>query len=195
MLKKTITFNDLDGNEVTEDFYFHLSKAEIIKIHMSEGGEGGYYTHLKKMIEDENGAELIAGFDLIIRSSVGRRSEDGRRFIKTQEITDEFMQSEAYSEMFMSFIEDVNKAIAFINSVFPANLAEEVQKVQQELPVDEAGNTIWPEPEELAQQVGGEVDEEPLYVRENREPTQKELSEMSQEELQAAFAWKQARDK
>lgn len=198
MIKKTITYPDLDGNDVTEDFYFHLSKAEIIKFYVG-GSEGDdYYTHLKTIIEKENTGELIEAFDHFITTSVGRRSEDNRRFVKNQEITKEFMQSEAYSVMFMEMVEDVNKATEFFNSVFPADLVAEVEKM--DLQKDENGKLIWPDADELkdSRDNAPEVvstekpaeEKQPAYQRENRDPTSEELASMTPDELKAAFAWR-----
>lgn len=122
MLKKTITFQDLDGNEITEDFYFNLSKAEIAEMEVSF--EGGLLSHLKRIIADQNGSAIIASFKEIILKSVGRRSEDGRRFIKSQEIIDEFMQTDAYSVLFMEVATDAEASAAFVRGLMPHDLVQ-----------------------------------------------------------------------
>ena len=110
MLKKTLTYSDLDGNPVTEDFYFSLSKAEIAEMELSY--DGGLQTHLKRIVANKDGAAIIGAFKNILTSSVGRRSEDGRRFIKSDEITQEFMQTDAYSELFMELVTDADASAA-----------------------------------------------------------------------------------
>lgn len=164
MLKKTIKFSDLDGNEVTEEFYFRLNKAEIAEMELSH--EGSFSAYLKTIIESQDGGKIIAAFKQILLASVGRRSEDGRRFIKNQEIRDDFEQSEAYSELFMELVTNADAASAFIRGIVPSDLQKEVET---ELPVAQA------EPET------------PAYIRENREPTKEELKSMTAEQIQDAY--------
>jgi len=169
MLKKTITYEDLDGKTVTEDFYFNLNKPEIAEMELSM--PGGWSAWLENIIESEDGAEIIKSFKWVITESVGRRSEDGRRFVKSQEIVDDFMQTAAYEQLFMEMVTDANAAANFVVGIMPKDLqqADDVKaKVLQAAP-------------EPAQ------DERPAWVRENREPTKKELQNMSADELREAF--------
>lgn len=167
MLKKTITFEDLDGNKVTEDFYFNVSKAEIAELELST--KGGLSEHLKTIVEAEDGASIMKTFRDIISLSVGVRSEDGRRFIKNEEVRDNFMQTDAYSVLFMELVTDAEKGSEFIRGIMPSDLADKIAAGERvtDLPIPE--------------------DELPAFVRENREPNQRELTGMSKEELQAAF--------
>jgi hypothetical protein len=128
VLKKTITFNDLDGNPVTEDFYFHLNKAEIAELQY--GMEGGLSAHLREIANSGNPGLLLSTFKGLILKTVGRRSEDGRRFVKNQEITDDFAQTDAYASMFMELCTNANAAAEFINSVVPADLLAEAQALE-----------------------------------------------------------------
>lgn len=135
MLKKTIIFDDLDGNKVTEEFYFNLSRAEITEMEFSQSG--GLSAHLTTVVEAEDAGKLIAVFKDIIVRSIGLRSEDGRRFIKNQEITDNFMQSDAYSVLFMELATQAEAAAAFVNAVIPSGLETELAaKTDVALPAD-----------------------------------------------------------
>lgn len=127
MLRKTIKYKDLDGNPLIEDFYFNLSKGEIAewRIRAVKNGEDTLEDLIKKIKEAKDGAFIIDTFKEIIVKSVGRRSEDGKRFIKDQETTDAFMQSEAYSEFIMELFTDPNFGAAFVNSVMPADMVME----------------------------------------------------------------------
>ena len=136
MLKKTIEFQDLDGNKVTEDFYFSLSKAELAEMEL--GKTGGFRSYLMQIIQDNDGASIIKAFKEIIFQSVGRRSEDGRRFIKSEDISNEFMQTDAYSVLFMELVTDAQAGAVFVNAVMPADLVQEAQArgvSSMELPV------------------------------------------------------------
>jgi hypothetical protein len=123
MLKRTITYEDYDGNTRTEDFYFNLSKAELIEIEAST--PGGVAAKLEKISKDNNGAEIIKTFKDIILKSYGVKSEDGKRFIKSEEISKAFEETEAYSELFYELALDADKAAAFVNGIMPRKLIEE----------------------------------------------------------------------
>lgn len=141
MLKKTIKYTDFNDDEVEEDYYFHLSKAELVELEMSV--DGGLSESLKKLVTaaseegdseeevTETGRRIVAEFKKIILGSYGQRSGDGKRFIKNQELRDEFESSEAYSTLFMELMTDMDAAIEFINGIIPKGLAEEAAKVTQ----------------------------------------------------------------
>jgi hypothetical protein len=129
VLKKTITYIDFNEEEVTEEFFFHLSKAELIELEMSH--QGGLTEALKKIIVAEDGKAIIAEFKNIILGAYGQKSADGRRFIKNQTLRDEFESSEAYSTLFMELVTETEKAIEFINGIIPAGMAEEVARVKE----------------------------------------------------------------
>ena len=124
MLKKTIVYTDYDGNERTEDFYFNLTKAELLEMEMST--DGGMQKRLNRIVNAQNTKQIIAIFKDIILRSYGEKSDDGKRFIKSRELTNAFEQTEAYSELFMELANTDEKASEFINGVIPKGLAEEV---------------------------------------------------------------------
>lgn len=114
MLKKTVSYVDFRGNERTEDFYFHLSKAELIKYNYYDGG---LEKRIRDIVESENAYELMNIVEEIIKISYGERSEDGRRFMKSEELSKAFMETEAYSEIFYELVSDDEKMSAFINGL------------------------------------------------------------------------------
>lgn len=182
MLKKTITYKDLDGNDITEDFYFNLSKAEIAEMELSHAG--GLSTFIERIVEANDGGEIIAAFKNILTTAIGRRSEDGKRFIKSQEIVDEFIQSDAYSVLFMELVTDEEGVAAaeFIKGVVPADISEAVAKGER------VTNAKLPEAKDEP-----EEHHIPPWVREDREPTDEELQSMTKEQMQEAFKRKAIR--
>ena len=120
MLKKTIKYTDYDGNEREEDFYFNLSKAEITEMELSK--EGGMSEYIKKISAAQNAPELIKLFKEIITKSYGEKSLDGKRFIKNKELTEAFIQTEAYSELFVELASNADEAVKFINGIMPKNM-------------------------------------------------------------------------
>lgn len=117
MLKKTITYTDYDGNVRTEDFYFNLTKAEIMEMEMCT--DGGLEKMINKIVQTSDTKRIIETFKEIILKSYGEKSLDGKRFIKNQELRDAFSQTEAYSELFMELATNEEAAAAFVNGVIP----------------------------------------------------------------------------
>jgi hypothetical protein len=167
MLKKTITYEDLNGETVSEDYFFHLSKAELIELEMSH--QGGLSMWLQAVVSAEDGASIIREFKKIILSAYGQRSNDGKRFVKTQELRDEFESTEAYSALFVELVTNTNSAIEFVNGVIPRGMVEEAAKLVTEKPK--------PEPAERERVVLVRPDTEPRII------TRAEIEEMSHEEL------------
>lgn len=135
MLKKTIAFTDFDGTEQKEDFYFNLTKAEIFEVEVGAGKEG-LSEIIKNVVEAEDGKTIIEQFKKIILASVGKRSEDGKLFIKNQDVRDSLEFSPAYSELFMELATDADKASAFVNGVLPADLTAEDAAEGKTMPKD-----------------------------------------------------------
>lgn len=124
MLKKTITYEDFNGVERKEDFYFNLSKAEIME--MQFGTVGGLDVMLKKIIDAKDVKSIMDTFKMLILKAYGIKSDDGRRFIKSEEIAKEFEQTEAYSILYMELASDDNAAAEFVNGIIPKDVANEV---------------------------------------------------------------------
>lgn len=130
MYCKSITYEDYDGNERTEELYFHLNKAEVLEMQMSY--DGGLDKILQKMIAEKDQKRMIEMFKMIILKAYGQKSLDGKRFIKTPELTQEFTQTEAYSELFMLLATNDEEASAFINGILPKNLLDDAKKLEAE---------------------------------------------------------------
>ena len=119
MIKQTIKYEDFNGNTQVEDFYFNLSKTELIELEVEH--EGGMAKWLEAIAASESRKDLIEQFKRIILLAYGKKSEDGKRFIKTQEMRDDFEQHAAFSALFMMLAEDADAATKFINGVVPAD--------------------------------------------------------------------------
>ena len=117
MLKKTITYTDYDGNERTEDFYFNISKAELTELQYSV--KGGLKNILEKAVQEKDGPTIMQLSKEIVLKAYGVKSNDGRRFMKSEEITKEFAETEAYVNLFMELATDEKAAIAFAEGVMP----------------------------------------------------------------------------
>lgn len=126
MLKKTITYTDYNGTERTEDFYFNLSKAEIMEMEMST--TGGLAEMIQKIVAAQDAPAIIKVFKDLILKAYGEKSPDGKRFIKSEEIRNAFAQTEAYSQLFMELATDSDAAAKFVNGIVPNEVAKQAMK-------------------------------------------------------------------
>ena len=117
MLKKTMTYTDYNGVERTEDFFFNLTKAELMEMEL--GTAGGLAETLQKIVDSKDAPAIIKAFKDIVLKAYGKKSDDGRRFIKTPEISEEFAQTEAYSDLFMLLATNAEEAAKFVNGIVP----------------------------------------------------------------------------
>ncbi len=122
MLKKTIAYTDYNGTERTEDFYFNLSEAEIAEMEM--GTMGGYADMIQRIINAQDVPSIIKIFKELILRAYGEKSPDGKRFIKSEEISTAFSQTEAYSTLFMELATDADAASAFVNGIIPKKIQQ-----------------------------------------------------------------------
>lgn len=119
MFKKTITYKDYNDEERTEDFYFNLSRAEVTEMELST--EGGLGATIERITKAKDVPAIVAIFKDLILRSYGQKSPDGKRFIKSKALSEEFSQTEAYSALFMELATDSNMASAFINGILPTD--------------------------------------------------------------------------
>ena len=120
MLKKTIKYVDYDGNEREEDFYFNLNKAEVTEMELSK--QGGLSEYIKRIVAAQDAPSLIELFKELICKSYGEKSLDGKRFVKSKELTEEFTQTEAYAELFVELASNAEEATKFVNGIMPKNM-------------------------------------------------------------------------
>lgn len=131
MLEKTITYIDYDGVERTETHHFHLSESELIEMSVSE--EGGLDKYIARIRSEQDIKKLFALFKSLIWASYGVKSPDGKRFIKNNEVKEEFTQTEAYNQLFVELTTDTSKALDFIQGILPAKLQKEIADKLEEL--------------------------------------------------------------
>lgn len=122
MLHKTISYTDYNGTNRTEDLYFNLNEAEMVE--METMTPGGFAATLESAVKSNDAGSLMKIFKMLILKSYGIKSADGRRFIKSEEISEEFVQTEAYNKLFMELLTDADKASNFINKIFPADMVK-----------------------------------------------------------------------
>ena len=124
MVVKKIKYTDFNGVEREEEFMFNLTEAEITEMELMT--DGGLSDSIKKIISAQDTPEIIKTFKMLLLKSYGEKSADGRRFIKSEELTEAFTQTNAYSQLFMELATDDKAAIAFINGIIPESMRERV---------------------------------------------------------------------
>lgn len=141
MFKKDIEYTDYNGNKRKEAFYFNLSKAELMEMELSTSG--GFQQYINRIINAQDTPQLVKLFKELILKSYGEKSDDGKRFVKSDEIRDAFSQTEAYSELFMELATNTEAATEFVNHVIPSDMAEKVEELRKggEL-IDKDGKVI-----------------------------------------------------
>lgn len=208
MLKKTITYtNPFTGEEVTEDHYFHISKADIVEMQMEENkavyvdkeGEEltGMQAKLQKIVDSEDGRAIMAEFKDIIRRSYGKK--DGDRFLKSQAIWEEFASSEAYSQLIFEVCTDAELSAEFINGIIPSNMEQIAAEVRAQ--VESKDSSAIAAVEKVADDTGTEnleahaspktsmaVELEQQPVQPGRVLTTAEVAEMDAAELKSGLA-------
>jgi hypothetical protein len=117
MLKKSITYTDLNGNERTEDFYFNLTRSEIAEMEMSTSG--GLVEKINRIVAAQDGGEIIKFFKTFLLKAYGEKHSDGVHFVKNDEVSAMFACTGAYDVLFMELITNPDKAAAFLNAVVP----------------------------------------------------------------------------
>lgn len=122
MLKKAITYQNLDGVTVTEEFHFQITKAEVAEKALVAGAE--YAEQLRKLTIERDGAKIIAIFKELLTDAVGKR--EGNLFLKNDDIRNSFMFSGAYDSFFMELLQSPDSGAQVIVSMFPSDMAEEL---------------------------------------------------------------------
>jgi hypothetical protein len=124
MIAKTITYIDYNDVERTEKFYFNLSKAEVMEMEMSTSG--GLAEMIQRVVAAQDQPAIIKIFKDLILKAYGVKSPDGRKFVKSEELSLDFAQTEAYSQLFMELATDAEKAAEFVNGIVPADMAKQI---------------------------------------------------------------------
>ena len=125
MLKKTITCEDFDGNTYTEDYWFHLNKTELAELNL--GKKEGFYKYAQRLAKedtDENREKILEIYRDLILKSYGRKSADGRRFIKSPEMSKEFSETNAFEQLYMELIQSETALAEFFNGVLPKDMGK-----------------------------------------------------------------------
>lgn len=168
MFKKTVNYTDFNGNPASKDFYFHMSKAEFLEM-AAAGNE--MMERIQRIIDAKDMKALLHEFREIIWMSVGVRSEDGQLFVKDNAAKAQLFESPAYDELLMELCTKADASADFVKQLIPEQMQKEMQGQLKQISAN----------------AEGAEDPRPAWLKENRNPTQDELQNMSREEMQLAF--------
>lgn len=136
MLKRDVTYENFDGETVTDTLYFNLTRTELVELQVDY--EGGLDTVIERIVEAKDVKSIFSLFKRILVAAYGVKSDDGKRFIKNEQLREEFTQTAAYDALITEISTDDNKASAFIIGVIPKGMADDVN--QQKLPLEAVGD-------------------------------------------------------
>lgn len=126
MIKKTVKYEDYNGIERQEDFYFNLNKAEVMEMELSK--DGGLAAAIQRIVAAQDAPAIIKIFKELVLKAYGVKSDDGKRFMKSPEIAKAFEETEAYSTIFMELATDADAAAKFVNGILPKDMVEQASK-------------------------------------------------------------------
>lgn len=130
MIKKTITYKDYNGAERTEDFYFHLSKTELMEMELSV--DNGLSEYMQLIVNAQDGKQIMAVTKDVILKSYGEKSMDGRFFDKSETLSNRFYNSPAYDVLFTELVTDAIASADFFKGIMPDDLEEFAEKTSRQ---------------------------------------------------------------
>jgi hypothetical protein len=164
MIKKTIEFEDFNGNKVSQDHYFHISASKLAELEMT--ADEDVEMRLRRIVSSNDKKEILKTFKDILKLGYGTRSEDGTRFIQSDELWEEFTQSIAFDTLLFGLFTNAIDAAELVGGMLPGNLAEQAKAAMSGRP---------------------DTDTRSAWIREGREPTKHELASMTKEQLVEAM--------
>lgn len=201
MIKKDITFKNFMGEEVTESFYFNMSKGELVKQQMAaiDQHTESFQDKLEKIGKNLQGAELVAVLDEIILNGYGERTTDGKNFVKVRDgkrIVENFMSSNAYSELVVELCTKEEAMSDFVNGLMPADLRDSVNKEvtasQTAREKSQANLTGYQKKEEKVKPTLTVVPELPVVIEGTAEPVLEDAPAVAPSDLEAFKAWQES---
>lgn len=180
MFKKTIKYEDFNGVQQEKDFYFHLSKTELLEM-----AAGDMQDHISRIIITQNPKEVLHEMRNIVLMAVGRRSEDGSEFIKDGQSKSALVNSGAYDELLMELATQADSAAEFIRNLLPTQMQASMTEAIKNMAVPAQQVVTLPDEKD-------EEDKRPQWLKEGRPPSERELMDSPKEFLTEAFRLKSA---
>ena len=84
---------------------------------------------IQKVVATQDTPAIIKIFKELVLNAYGEKSPDGKRFIKSKELSTAFSQTEAYSILFMELATDADKAAKFVNGIVPDDVKQDANQI------------------------------------------------------------------
>lgn len=187
MLKKTIKYTNFNNEPKEMEVYFHLGKADIARL----AADPEVLQAMNQAAVQNDQKKMLATIEHLVRMAYGLRSDDGERFVKSEAIADNFIQSAAYEEFLMEILSTTDGFTKFMKAVFPENMKAQVLGAMKQAAEEQGVPNPFAEPENPVSDKGVPADEnsedQPAWIRENRKPSKHELLRMPRTEMLEAF--------
>lgn len=125
MYAKELSYKDYDGETCVETFLFHLNEVELVDLEVGSGPKG-MLDYLQRIQKAKDKAGAIDFIKKLIRMSYGIKSDDGKKFMKSDRIWEEFSASAAYPALFMTLMSSEIEMEAFVNGIVPADVRAQI---------------------------------------------------------------------
>lgn len=125
MIKKTVQYEDLNGNKLTDDFYFNISKSELIDMQIKDES---FQSKIQRIIDTKDDRKLQKLISELIDKSFGKRSPDGIEFLKDDDILRHFKATNAYDVLRVELATDADKLTEFVKGIMPVDLMEKAEE-------------------------------------------------------------------
>lgn len=129
MITREITYTDYNGDEQTEKYYFDLTVPEMLELSFSSAGD--IQSTLERLSNSRKIGEIFNIIQTLIFKSVGVKSDDGKRFVKNEEVLNDFKQSRGYESFLMKMMQDTDYASKFIEQLIPQDRIKQIAGVEK----------------------------------------------------------------
>lgn len=130
MFSRDFEYTGYDGQPKKDTYWFNLTEAELYEIDLSS--IRGFTGEMTKLLKEERTKEIVDAFKSIILGAVGSVSADGRKFIKNEEIKEDFYRSKAYSQLFVELVSSGEKLAEFLRAAIPEEIRQKMEEKEQE---------------------------------------------------------------
>lgn len=138
MFSREFEYTGYDGKPKKDTYWFNLTEAELYEIDLSS--VRGFTAQMNQLLKEERTKEIVDAFKGIILGAVGVISADGRKFIKSEEIKEDFYRSKAYSILFVELVSSGEKVAEFLKGAIPDEIRMKMEA--DETPAAEEGKVL-----------------------------------------------------
>lgn len=186
MLRKDITYTDINDIDRTEPFYFHFTELELGEVELEMGG---IEETMERLTETQDIKTAYKIFKDLVLAGYGKKSADGKGFDKVDPDTGrpysrELVASPALSALIIDLMNDVEDAGTFFRGMLPSKMQKQAAEADAAL---KANPQLAPgaTPESVQTEALVVTTAEGIREKTWEEYTKEELLEMPHQQFQA----------